>query len=221
MSAGLQSSGISKMAHSHDLKLTQQYKSTIFQCKIKEKILKWLTHIACIHVDCCLGTQTLLPSFMWFGASLVAQMVKHLPAMQETWVRSLGWENPLEKEMATHSSTLAGKIPWTEEPSRLQSMGLQRDRHDWATSLSTSLFMWFDLLTASWLNEEEKKCPKSWNLQMKGRKKSAHPVGNPRMPLPSHWSTQSLGEKNKCQLFKWGAACSNREGRNCKAIFGD
>ena len=52
-------------------------------------------------------------------------MLKHLPAMRETQVRSLGWEDPLEKEMATHSSTLAWKIPWTEEPDRLQSMGSQ------------------------------------------------------------------------------------------------
>ena len=51
---------------------------------------------------------------------------------QEMWVRSLGWENPLEKEIATHSSILAWKIPWTEEPGRLQSMGLQRVGHDWA-----------------------------------------------------------------------------------------
>ena len=63
-------------------------------------------------------------------ASLGAQMVKHLPAMQETRVRSLGWEDPLQKEMATHSSALAWKIPWTEEPGRLQSMGLQRVGHD-------------------------------------------------------------------------------------------
>ena len=55
-------------------------------------------------------------------ASLVAQMVKHLPAMQETWVRSLGREDLLEKEMATHSSIRAWRIPWTEEPGRLQSM---------------------------------------------------------------------------------------------------
>jgi len=55
-------------------------------------------------------------------------MVKHLFAMQETWVRSLGWEEDLEKEMAAHSSTLAWKIPWTEKPGRLQSMGLQRVR---------------------------------------------------------------------------------------------
>ena len=57
-------------------------------------------------------------------------MVNHLPAMRETQVRSLGWEDPLEKEMATHSSTLAWKIPWTEEPGRLQPKGLQRVRHN-------------------------------------------------------------------------------------------
>ena len=63
-------------------------------------------------------------------------MVKRLPAMQETWVWSLGWEDPLEKEMATHSSTLAWKIPWTEEPGKLRSMGSQRVGHNWTTSLS-------------------------------------------------------------------------------------
>ena len=66
----------------------------------------------------------------------MAQMVKHLPTMWETRVWSLGQEDPLEKETATHSSTLAWKIPWTEEPGRLQSMGLQRVRHNWTTSLS-------------------------------------------------------------------------------------
>ena len=74
---------------------------------------------------CCLGCLT----------SLVAQTVKHLPTMQEAWVQSLGWEDPLEKEMATHSSTLAWKISWTEEPGRLQSTGSQRVGHDWVTSL--------------------------------------------------------------------------------------
>ena len=67
--------------------------------------------------------------------SLVAQMVKCLPTMRETQVRSLCWEDPLEKEMVTHSGILAWKIPWTDECGRLQSMGLQRVRHDWATSL--------------------------------------------------------------------------------------
>ena len=71
-------------------------------------------------------------------ASLVAQRLKRLPARRETWVQSLGREDPLEKEMATHSSILAWRIPWTEEPGRLQSMGLQRVGHDWATSLSLS-----------------------------------------------------------------------------------
>ena len=63
-------------------------------------------------------------------ASLVAQTVKCLPAMWETQVPSLGWEDPLEKEMATHSSTLAWKIPWMEEPGMLQSMGSKRVGHD-------------------------------------------------------------------------------------------
>ena len=67
---------------------------------------------------------------LYFEASLVAQMVKRLPAMLETRVRSLGREDPLEKEMATHSSTLAWRIPWREEPGRLQSMGSQSIEHD-------------------------------------------------------------------------------------------
>ena len=62
--------------------------------------------------------------------SLVAQMVKHPSTMRETRVRALGWKDPLEKEMAIHSSTIAWKIPWTEEPGRLQSMGSQRVGHD-------------------------------------------------------------------------------------------
>ena len=59
----------------------------------------------------------------------MAQTIKNLPAMQETWVQSLSWEGPLEEGMATHSSILAWRIPWIEEPGRLQSMGLQRVRH--------------------------------------------------------------------------------------------
>ena len=64
------------------------------------------------------------------ATSLVAQMVKHLPTIRETQVQSLGWEDPLEKEMATHSSTLDWKIPWMEERGRLQSMGSQSIGHD-------------------------------------------------------------------------------------------
>ena len=65
-----------------------------------------------------------------YRASLVAQKVKNLPAMRENLVQSLGWEDPLEKGMATLSSILAWRIPWTKEPGRLQSMGSQRVRHD-------------------------------------------------------------------------------------------
>ena len=64
------------------------------------------------------------------SASLVAQMVKNPLAMREIWLPCLVWENPLEEEMATHSSTLAWEIPWTEETGRLQSIGSQRVRHD-------------------------------------------------------------------------------------------
>ena len=67
-------------------------------------------------------------------ASLVAQMVKNTPAMQETWVRSLSWEDPLEEGMTTHSSILAWKIPWTEDPGGLQSMGSQRVGHNCSNS---------------------------------------------------------------------------------------
>ena len=75
--------------------------------------------------------------FFFFGhwASLVAQRLKRLPAMRETWVRSLGQEDPLEKEMETRSSILAWKIPWTEEPGGLESMGSQRVGHNGATSV--------------------------------------------------------------------------------------
>ena len=69
-------------------------------------------------------------SLTLFWASLVAQVVKNLPAMQKAWAQSLSWEDPLEKGMATHFSILAWRIPWTEETGGLQSLGLQRVRHD-------------------------------------------------------------------------------------------
>ena len=75
-----------------------------------------------------------------FEASLVAQMVKNPPAVWETWVWSLGWGDPLEKGMATHSSILAWRIPWTQEPGKVQSMGSQRVRHDWTTNTFTFKF---------------------------------------------------------------------------------
>ena len=81
--------------------------------------------------------------------------LKNLPAMQETWVRSLGGENPLEEETETHSSILAWRIPWTEELDRLWSMGSQRVRHNWATNTSLSLYWLLPYLSASLLTKLE------------------------------------------------------------------
>ena len=83
-----------------------------------------------------------LPCAIPLLASLVAQMVKNLPAVWETWVQSLGWEDLLEKGMETHSSILAWRIPWTEEPGRLLSMGLQRVGHDWANNMYYIPLLW-------------------------------------------------------------------------------
>ena len=85
------------------------------------------TYQNCINSNMSMGYMIRSPQ-LW--TSLVAQTVKRLSMMRETQVRSLGWEDPLEKEMAIHSSTIAWKIPWTEEPDRLQSMGSQRVGHD-------------------------------------------------------------------------------------------
>ena len=76
------------------------------------------------------GLELISLATLILGASLVAHTVKNLPAMQESWVQSLGQEDPLKKEMATHSSIRAQRVPWTEEPGGLQSMGLQRVGHD-------------------------------------------------------------------------------------------
>ena len=122
--------------------------------------------------------------------------------MRETQVQSLGWEDPLEKEMATHSSTLARKIPWTEEPARLQFMGLQRVGHNWATSLS-----FFIVCTRKSAIGGKKKtghpvlcpvtltqavCIQSWNMQpppwrvlLRVEKGTRHP-GLPPLPPPWH-----------------------------------
>ena len=79
---------------------------------------------------CQSGCDSVSHDFPLSGASLAAQMVKNLPAVREMQVRSLGWEGPLEKGQATHSSILAWRIPWTEEPGGLQSTGSQRVGHD-------------------------------------------------------------------------------------------
>ena len=117
-------------------------------------VFSWQTSVSLCPTSFCTSRPNLpvtpgiswLPTFAFqypmMRASLVAQRLKHLPAMWEIWVRSLGREDPLEKEMETHSSILAWRIPWTEEPGRLQSMGSQRVRHDWATSLLLFILWW-------------------------------------------------------------------------------
>ena len=82
-----------------------------------------------------------LATRFYIRAYLVAQMVKNSPAMRETWVQSLGWEDPLEEGMATTPIFLPGESPWTEKPGGLQSMGSQRVGHNWATKQSTQAFL--------------------------------------------------------------------------------
>ena len=109
---------------------------------IKSKQLLLFSKICTHYVDHCISKNTLIRIWVWFWvqsnqASLVAQMIKNTPAMQETQVPSLHHEDPLEKGMATHSSILAQRIPWTEEPGGLQSLGLQRARHNRGTNTFT------------------------------------------------------------------------------------
>ena len=97
---------------------------------LTSKLLRQFTYLSRVSV----------PDEIWrMIASRVVQSVKNPSAMQETRVWSLGWEDPLEEGMATHSSIFTQRIPWTEEPGGLQSMGSQRVRHDWATNIFTFL----------------------------------------------------------------------------------
>ena len=126
-------------------------------------------------------------------------MVKHLPTMWETRVQSLGWEDLLEKEMATHSSTLACKIPWMEKPSRLQSMGSQRVEHDWATSLSTfkatfGLPWWFNgkEYTCQWRRHKFHPWVKKIPWRMRGQ------------PTPVFFPRKSHQQKSLEGYSPWG-----------------
>ena len=107
---------------------------------VKKGILTLIVFLSCykeVHAKCFLCT--LFKSIEQpVGAALVAQTIKNLPAMQEPQVQSLGWEDLLEWGMATHSSILAWRIPWTEEPGRLQFMRSQRTGHNWGTKNSAA-----------------------------------------------------------------------------------
>ena len=108
----------------------QTWLSNWTELRSRRKNVTSISSISLIH-----SVSWLLLNIYHMPSSLVAQIVKRLPTMRETQILSLGWEDPLEKEMATHSSTLAWKIPWTEESGRLESMGSQRVGHDWTTLL--------------------------------------------------------------------------------------
>ena len=126
--------------------------------------------------------------FAWlWSITMVAQWVKRLPPMQETRVRSLGWEDPLEKEMATHSSTLAWKIPWTEKPGRPQSAGSQRVGHNWATSLHYEYSQW-KWWNSSWAISNPKRwCCESAALNMSANleNSSGHRTGKDQFSFQS------------------------------------
>ena len=105
--------------------------------QMTQSLYKCLNRYHISKVVCIQQIAQILTFILEIWISLVAQTVKNLPAMQETRVQSLGWEDLLEKGMATHSSILAWKIPWTEEPAGLQSMGSQRAGHDWVINTFT------------------------------------------------------------------------------------
>ena len=116
---------------------------------------------------------------------------KNLPAVQETRVQSLGWEDPLKGEMATHSSILAWRIPWTEELSGLQSKGSQRVTYDWATKHTR---------THQLISQPQYKAGKTWNFKTKSRrhwknqqekKKSRFPLKTTVLPPPIKWVNSS------------------------------
>ena len=134
-------------------------------------------------------------------ASLVPRMVKHLPAIRETWVWTLGWKDPMEKEMATHSRTLAWKIPWTEEPGRPQSMGSQRVEHYWVTSLSHS-----NGVIDHWLWGEKRKLEEIIWLGIKWGEQASPRLQNMRSPKiinqdNSYFFFLTLQQQNKILYF--------------------
>ena len=121
-------------------------------------------------------------SFSSHWASLVAQRLKRLPPMWETWVWSLGREDPLEKEMATHSSILAWRIPWAEELGRLQSTGSQRVGHDWVTSLHFTSSEWVAISSEHIRKLGFRECKllirdEAWNTTSRGPQLSRMPAG--------------------------------------------
>ena len=131
----------------------------------------------------------------YFGVSLMAQPVKNLPAMQETWIWSLGWEDPLEKGMTTHSSILAWEIPWKEQPGWLQSIGLQRVGHYWATKHTHTH-------THTFIGKEKKKL--NWGLTSCFSIKPETTHSRQTLIISkcgTIWASVCVHECNSCQWF--------------------
>ena len=146
------------------------------------------------------------------GASLVAQMVKNLPEMQETQVWSLGQEDPLEKGMATHSSILAWRVPWTEEPGGLQPVGSQRVRHNWATNNFTFIGSYiFQVVKWQKINSEQLKKKKRKNLWATGSSSNSLIRHLERSPGGGHSNPQQYsclenpnGQRSLVDCSPWG-----------------
>ena len=129
--------------------------------------------------------------------------------MRETRIWSLGWEDPLVKEVATHSSTLAWRIPWMEEPGRLQSTGSQRVGHDWVTSLSLSLYKLYHDKLLLWLNEFSKMATAIY-LVSQALQNPCHTPSKDRLYFPFPWNwlglcgclkEQNAAEMALCDFF--------------------
>ena len=125
---------------------------------------------------------------LYCQASLVAQMVKKPPAMQETWVRSLVWEDPLEEGTATQPNSLAWRIPMDRDPGRLQSMGSQRVRHDWVTKHTAQFFLLIYLL---WIVHVMLFVGADHSSQVLGNSKRIVP-GAPEILMNLHWVSSSI-----------------------------
>ena len=137
---------------------------------LQARILEWFA-ISFSNIYMCVCMYI----YIYDRASLVAQTVKRLSTMWETQIQSLGWEDPLEKEMTIPSSTIAWKIPWTEEPGRLQSMGSQRVRHDWATL--SYIYIWIYI----YIYFSSKKWKVSKNLESSIREQKSPTMRKVRM----------------------------------------
>ena len=142
-------------------------------------------------------------------------MVKNPPAMQKTWVRSLGHEDPLEEDTATHSSILAWRIPWTEKPGRLQSVGSQRVGHDWATYTHTS-----DTKRQPTLQEAKWLMTQGMGVRLIPQRHSSNSTDNTEQPIPQlrhmltptpvlqgHWSYFPKGFCVWDEVSNWNFTC--------------